>query len=288
MKYLYFLLLPLLSCTKVTMQGFVTKARTSEKRSASFWLNGWMFLFSFLILTALFLREIPSIQVLLMAVISAALTFCFQTSYVMAFSTGPVGLTCILVSLNNVVKILYAAFRLGEHLSVVNWVGAALTFLPMFLISKPDKNSKVNAKWLFFTLLAFFSVAANDIFILSLIHAGWETAATKQVVIVSYLFAAAFSFLLVLILPHGDFAKGELGLRFFVLTAACAAALGLYNLFLTQALFSIAASVLYPVIGALVTAFSTLSDVVIFKQRPSLRQYCGIVLAAVSVVMINL
>ena len=77
MKWLFFTVLPLLAMFKVTLQGYFTKGKLKTVAD-SIKLNGFMFMFSALALIALTVRQIPSLETVIFALILSVITIAFQ------------------------------------------------------------------------------------------------------------------------------------------------------------------------------------------------------------------
>ena len=141
MQYLIILMCALLSCTKVTTQGYVAKGNIKSKAD-SIYANCVVFAFVTLIFS-FSVRGGISTDILLYAVLFGICSSGFQIFYALALEAGPFSATCMIINLSMAVNIIFACIYYGEALTVIKLIGLILCLFALFLNSRSD-GKKVN------------------------------------------------------------------------------------------------------------------------------------------------
>lgn len=187
-----------------------------------------------------------------------------------------------------IIPVLYATFILKEKSSAFLWPALAIAILSVILVSikKENNNTKLKIQSFIFPLIVFLGSGLIDTILKVIEHKlmeSGESASGPATVI----FASAFLFGLVILLftkqplPSGRDALGGI-------------ALGIPNYFSIFFLLSalkfniLPAQILYPINNVSIVIVATIFSMVLFKEKLSLTNTIGIVLAAVSLLMLYL
>ena len=292
MQWLFFTILPLLSAFKVTAQGYFSKGKVNSVLD-TIKLNGFIFLYSAISLTALTVRQLPSVQTVLFALFVSILTIAFQCFYVLAFKSGAVSLSTTIVNFGVALPIIYSIVFLGEKVTTFKIIGFILIALALILLPSGDKNPnskgiKTTKRWFLFVIVAMLCTGAINI--CQNVFASSNVANEKEVfTALIYAFASIICFILLPIfkskikapLYKGDI-KTNVGLILIGLV------LGVYNLLVVSALTFIPATIYFPTTSGLQILTAVIVSSITFKEFPSIKQIIGIAVTVAAVVIINL
>lgn len=209
-----------------------------------------------------------------------------------ALNLGPLSITTVIVSLSTIITALSGLFW-GETISVAQIIAILLMIVCFVLSAKKDEQSqKANAKWLVFLCVAFLlSVAIG---ILQKIHQTSEhSAELYPFLTIAFIVSALLS---IVILPfiwkrdkqNGIFMCQNNGknvaaiISIIVATGVCVAFNNAINLFLSGELPT---AIFFPVINGGGMVLSVISGLVFFKEKPTIKQYLGLV-AGIAAIML--
>ena len=131
-QFLLVLLLAVLACIKVTVQGFVSRGHIRTTQD-SVWFNAMVFAVIAAFLVLLFpMGEITGTLVLYASVVTIT-TVVFQVCYTIALKTGPVSLTVLIGNFHVLITTSFSCLFLGESLYLSQMAGIALLILSMYL-----------------------------------------------------------------------------------------------------------------------------------------------------------
>jgi len=294
MIYSWLILLPLLSTVKVYIQGKLARDRV-KSTSDVFLLNGLIFSSLVLVMVPLFYREVLPIEVTLLCILRATFSMLFQVFYSLAFKTGPVSLTAIIVGFHIILPMLSGVIAFGEELTFFSITGIILIFIAICMIpSKKSSESKANFKWLVLTLIAFLLSGINNS-ITTLFSRSSYAQYNDEFIITGYIFAALFCFIIWAVRrKDGGVLPGHLksGAKSFGMIVGGAVTIGIvlgtYNIGLIHAAASIDSIILYPIRSVLGILFNLLVDIIFYKLRFTKLQLAGIIIGTVAVVMLNI
>ena len=294
MIYSWLVLLPLFSTIKVYIQGKLARDRV-KSTSDLFLLNGLIFASLVVIMTPLFYRQIPPVEIILLCMLRAAISMLFQVFYSLAFKTGPVSLTAIIVGFHIIFPMMAGIIAFNEELTLISIIGIILIFFAICTIpARKGSDSKANLKWLVITLIAFVLSGVNNS-ITTIFSRSSYAEYNDEYIITGYIFASLFCFIIwALKRKDGGVLPGHLkGGRKSMLPIAAgvigiAVVLGAYNIGLIHATASIASIILFPIRSVLGIMMNLLVDIIFYKQRFTKLQFLGIIVGTVAVVMLNL
>ena len=294
MIYSWLVLLPLLSTIKVYIQGKLARDRV-KSTSDLFLLNGLIFASLVVIMTPLFYRQIPPIEIILLCMLRATISMLFQVFYSLAFKTGPVSLAAIIVGFHIILPMITGVIAFNEELTLISIIGIIMIFFSICMIpARKGSSNKANIKWLVITLIAFLLSGINNS-ITTLFSRSSYAEYNDEFIITGYIFASIFCFIVWSIgRVDGGVLPGYLkGGRKSLLPIAAgvvgiAVVLGAYNIGLIHATASISSIILFPVRSVLGIVMNLLVDIIFYKQRFTKLQFFGIIIGTVAVVMLNL
>ena len=285
MQYLIILICALLTCTKVTIQGYLSKENIKNSTD-SVLANCLVFAFTFIIFS-LSLRNGVDISVLYYSVWFGVLGVSFQVFYALALKSGPFSASCMLINLNMVLPVIFSIIYYNEKATTTKVVGIILSLIALFLNIKSD-GKKVNIKWFVYVALAFLST--GGISIVQKIFAKSEYRGNlEQFIFLGYLIAFILSFVLFCIRQKNEQTRTfKVNRKNVFLTFLIATALGAFQFFNTYANSFIDAIILVPSVCGLSTVFQMLAGRIIFHEKFTARQICSICVGITSILLISL
>lgn len=290
-KYFFLLLLPILVTTKVLLQGHYSKSRVGSLAD-TFYLTGFIFAAISLITGVFFFRVLPSVETLLFALLFGVVNYVYQVSYSSAFRAGPVSLTSIICNFNMIVIIPFGALVFKEEIGPYQWIGFALVAVAMILLNKQNNEAekKANLKWLFLSLLTMVTSGFTGI-LQSAYGKYFPSEEKDSFIVISYVIAALLCFITALAIKKAkktDLFKVDP--KFFCGIAIIGVALSLYNTLIIeiQARAYFTSAVLFPVLSVLNFITTLAASILFLKERIRLRQWIGVLVGTVAVVLMNL
>lgn len=291
LQFLLVVLLAVLACVKVTIQGFVSRGHIRTTQD-SVWFNSLLFTAITLFLVLLFPMGEINATLLFFASLVTLTTVVFQVCYTIALKTGPVSLTVLIGNFHVLITTTFSRVFLGENLYATQILGIGLLLTSMFLSaeSKPDEK-KATRRWLVLTLLCMFCSAlfgiGQKIFLATPESKLPNAQATELAV--SYALAAVAGFVIYL---AGRKKNGKTTVPFnrsiILYALAIGLTLSLYQRLNTYALGVVEGTFQFPTYAGLQSLGMTLVGVVLFKDQLSRRQQMGVVCGIISVVLMNI
>ena len=290
-QFLLVLLLAVLACIKVTVQGFVSRGHIRTTQD-SVWFNAMVFAVIAAFLVLLFpMGEITGTLVLYASVVTIT-TVVFQVCYTIALKTGPVSLTVLIGNFHVLITTSFSCLFLGESLYLSQMAGIALLILSMYLgsESKPDEK-KATRRWLLLTLASMSCSALYGIgqkLFLATPESKLPNAQATELA-VSYAMAAVAAFAIYFVARKKG-GRTTMGFKKPILLYALAIGftLSLYQRLNTYALGVVEGTFQFPTYAGLQSLGMTLVGVVLFKDQLSRRQKLSVVCGIVSVVLMNM
>ena len=285
MEILIIVVCAALSCTKVTVQGQLSRGNINNSTD-SVLANCVVFAFTFLLFSFSLGSKIEP-MVILYSALFGIFGVSFQTLYALALKTGPFSATCMLINLHMVFPVVFSIIYYHEEVTVTKVVGIVLCLTALFLNIKSD-GKKVNIKWFTYVLLAFFST--GGIAVVQKIFAKSAYAkCTDQFVFFGYLIAFLLSSV-VFFAQHKFVQKRTFQLtgKNVLLAFFVAASLGAFQFLNTYANSFVDAIVLVPSVSGLATVFQMFSGRIIFREKFTPRQICSICVGILSILLISL
>ena len=278
------LILCVLATVKVTLQGLFAK-KNIRSFSDGVFFNGLIFFFAALI----FFKNIVDfkIGIFLFGCSFGILTVLFQLCYIKAMSCGNVSLTVLIVNLSMIIPIIVSVIFYKEQLGFLKLLGILLTFIALCLNVDKEKGVRFK-KWFILCLLA--SLANGGLAVCQQIFGKTEwKSQTQSFVAWSYIIAAVVSALLYLIIH----AKGD-GITFKIKPSvlgfglAVGLTLGFFQFINTKAIATIDGTLLFPTYNGGTLILSSISSVLILKDRLASNQKISILIGVFAIVLMNI
>lgn len=293
MKWLFFIILPLLAATKATIQGYFSKSKV-KSLADTIKFNGFMFLYSSLALIIFTVRQVPTTQTIIYALIVSVLAIAFQSFYVCSFREGAVSLSTTIVNFACAIPVLFSIIFTNASVTIFKIIGFILVAVAIIILPSNNKNPnnkngiKTTKRWLFLIITA--TLCSGAINIMQNVFATSAVAYQKAEFNALYFgFASVLCFLMLPILKSKSqtpLYKNDLKINLGLIVIGVV--LGLYNLLVVYALEIIPATEYFPTISGLQILTAVIIASITFKEIPSVKQLIGICLTIVAVVFINL
>jgi len=285
MQYLIILLCAALSCTKVTIQGYLSRGNI-KNATDSVLANCLIFAFTSIIFSTS-LRNGIHISVIFYSVLFGILGVAFQVFYALSLKSGPFSVSCMLVNLNMVLPVSFSLIYYDEKVTVTKVIGIILCLTALFLNLRSD-GKKVNIKWFVYVALAFLSTGGISI-VQKIFAKSAYGGNLEQFIFFGYLTAFIFSFVIFCtqqkIKCNRTF---KISRKNVFLVFLIAMALGAFQFFNTYANSFIDAIILIPSVSGLATVFQMLSGRIIFREKFRAKQICAICIGIAAILLISL
>lgn len=283
MDYVLILFMSIFASAKMSFQTAFSKKNVKNSTDA-LCFN----IFVFMIVAAIFLPKIfgCSPAVWLYATIDAIFTVAFQLTYTMALSNGNVSLTVLIVNLGMVINILISFLFFGEPISVIRLIAIVMTVISLVICSGAKKTDSGGGKWLAATLFAMLFTSCA-----SVVHKffGESSYANENQAFISclYFVATLIGIVIYTIMKKREKRSFKIDFRMIKYVTGVAICLAVYQIIYTYALARIDGTFLFPAQTGGTILLSTISGVLIFKDRFTKRQLLGALLGLISLVLIN-
>lgn len=200
----------------------------------------------------------------------------------LALASGSLALTSTIVSYSVVIPCLFGIIFLHEEISPQKILGFLLLLITLLLLKKPSDNKKSDKHWAFFVITTFCCNAVSAI--VQKLHQTAHPGQFREEFMLYAMGISASLFFAVWLISK----KGEKPMLSHTKYAAPSGALMGLNGYLTLYLSSkLPASVLFPTVSVIQTLFNIVFSRVFFKERLTRLQIVGIILGAVSVILIR-
>ena len=249
-------------------------------------INGLIFLFAF----GFFSPNITgaSLPTVLCGITLGGLSVLYQLAYLNALSAGPLSLTGLVNNLAMVVPIAVSAIFFNESMSVFRMLGIALTIAALIINAKADDVADITKKWFIAISLSFTAngLVASTTKVYSHNFGGSESL---SFVACSYLTAAILSAIVYLVISLRNKKRTvRLSPSVFVFTALVGLLLGSFQSLYTYSSSVIDGTLLFPAYNGGSTLLVTLSGILIYKEKLTKRQWFGILVGAIAILLMCL
>ena len=299
-----YLLLPLgcaLASLKVTLQSKFSKSGKHTLSQNIFFTAIMFATISLMFLPTLFDGGI-SVTTLFYAALLGSFSLLYQIFYVIALSMGRMTLTVIINNFGMLVPMLVSIVFLDERFTPLIGVGAALALVSLCLTvvnkSKKGEKSKNNGEgvvWLVLVLLVFLTnglASVSQKLYTTNINMDLPPLEKLDVVgefiCIAYLIAAVEAFIVFAFLVPKDKKKGIKLVSKNTVLIGCGvgAALGVFQCVNTFGMSLIPGAIYYPAYNCGTSLLLALIGAVLFKERFTVRQYIGIGIGVVAILLL--
>lgn len=224
------------------------------------------------------------------------LVVCMQgVATLLALRVGPMSFTTVIISFSTVLTALSGAVFWGETLKPLQIVGIALMAVSfVFAVEKKSDEKSGSWKWLLLCLLAF--VCSGGVGLMQKIH---QTSVHKDelnaFLITSFAVASVFSACAVAIMKAKEktplLPKKENGkvawilIALMVIVGALTAVNHKLNLYLSGVMDS---AVFFPIVNGGGLVLATVAALIVFREKLTKKQWCGVIVGTLSVLCLCL
>lgn len=232
---------------------------------------------------------------LLLGILFGVVTALQAIFHLKAFEKGPFSYTSVLVSLSTIIPALSGALLWNETVTAVQIVGILFMLICFACSVEPTSSEKkATLSWFLYVGLAFLLTG-----LIGVLQKWHQNTAYKNeldgFLIIAFLMSFLYSLLCILLLrskPKKSDQDPSIRLRGHALTSAillmavagiCVAANNKINLYLSGVMDS---AVFFPTVNGGGLILSTLAALLLFREKPSKKQWLGIAFGIVAVVLL--
>lgn len=237
---------------------------------------------------------VPSLFTVLLGILFGVIITLQLATNLVALELGPLAYTTVIISFSTLITALSGALFFGESLSPLKLFGIALMLVSFALAAErgKDDTKHANLRWLLFCAAAF--LLTGGIGLLQKIHqSSPQREELNAFLIIAFAVSALLSALVALFLHRRASTKGEKTsprptLYLLFLMAVIGICTGLnhkLNLYLSGIIDS---AVFFPVVNGGGLILSTLAALVLFRERLTARQWAGVIIGTLSVIVLCL
>jgi len=288
MPYIYLIISVFTSASSSILGKFYNRKNEGRRDSGTFY--NFFLMISVCCGWGVMLLTAPSFDanVLLYAILFAVGYSTCNLGLINALKHGPATLTSLFISLSMILTTVWGFLFWDAALTLPVAIGLVLVIISIILCiyTKSSSEKAVSLKWLIYVSLAFFGNAGCAI-----IQRTQQMNYNGQHGNLLMFTATAISTLIYLfVFLKSDRTDSKIILRSSWWLPVCA---GILNVVLNicvmlLALTELSSSLVYPVIGAGGLAVVTLLSLLMFKEKMNLRQWLGVAVGAVAVVLLSL
>lgn len=232
----------------------------------------------------------------ILAIVFGLTTAIQRVTHLQALEMGPFSYTSVIVSLSMLIPTLSGAVIWGEQIYMIQIVGIVLMVGCLILsVDFKDEEKKSSLKWLFFCLLAFIGCGA-----IGVMQKWHQNTAYKeelnQFLVIAFITSAIFSGISTAIAKKSEKRqpietdapqkKKLLTATPIIIMIVCGICIGVnnvLNLFLSGAMDS---AVFFPIVNGGGLILTTLSALILFREKLSKRRWIGILLGIIAVILL--
>ncbi len=284
MDYIIIFILCVLSTLKVSFQGAFSKVSVQNTADALAF-NGLVFGVS----AVLFLYTIPGCApaVWIYAAFGACFTVLFQLFYARALAVGNVSLTALIVNFSMVINVMVSYFVYHEPMSGVRLLGVILTVLSFFVCTEFKGGKRSEKKWLLLALGAMLATSGLSI-VQKIFGKSEYKEQTQAFVSCMYIVAMLLTIVVYRIFKRtGETKSFKTDKRPILFALAVGVSLALYQFLYTYAVSVLDGTFFFPVHTGGNIVLSTLSGVLVFRDKLKAKQILGIFIGIIAVVLMN-
>lgn len=288
MPYLY-LILAVVTCSSSSVCGKLFQRQSGERRDSGVFYN-FVLMISVFVGWGVLFATAPTFDagVLVYSLLFATCYAACQFGTIHALKHGPATLTALFNSLSLILTAIWGLIFWGADLTVFVALGLALVIssITLCVYSKGKEEKSISPRWLFYVTLAFVGNAGC-----SIVQRTQQMQYEGQHGNMLMLFATGLCAVLYLILfARSDKSDTRVMLKRSWWVPVCA---GVCNLILNlmailMASTDLSPSLIYPVIGVGGLSIVTVFSLLVFKEKMTVRQWLGVAVGAVAVVLLSI
>jgi len=221
----------------------------------------------------------------MMAALFALAVIGMSLTQMKALSLGATSSTMMIFSCGFLIPVIFGTVAYGEKLLWADIIALVLMVASLFLIINPDKNSKLSAKWLFFTFVAM--TCSGTLAVLQKIHQHSLYADEfLGLSVLEFLFASVILSLLSLFAkkPDGYESPKKRELCFGLINGLFLSLPSMINLFLAG---KFPAIIMFPIynIGSII--LSSVLGGVIYREKQTVKGIVGFIIGCIAILIIG-
>ena len=228
-----------------------------------------------------------NLDVLLFSISFAVTYITVAVCEVLSLKWGSLAITSLVMSYSLLIPTVYGLIT-GEPISWLKVVGFVVLIVSAFLIRSQhtdSDNKKVSFKWLIVVILAFLGNGFCTVFQTAQ-ERKFNGACNSSFMIMALSIAMVASFAIGFVYERKSiksvFNKG------FLSASLCGICNGATNLLVMLIVGSVAASLFFPVLSAAQLSLLFLLSVVVYKEKFIPRQFVGMALGIIAIVVLNI
>ena len=233
---------------------------------------------------------------LISAIIFGIITALGCVFSLVATGIGPLSYTTVIISSSTVITALSGCIFWHEQIKITQIIGIALIIVCLVCsVKKDDSKTKTSLKWLFMCLIAM--LFTGGVGIMQKIHQSSEHASELYAfLVIAFEISTVASLITLAFSIRRDkgrvFVNAGSALKIWLTTAIvgvvsgiCVAACNAINLFLSGKMPS---AVLFPILNGGSLVIVVVASMILFREKLSLKQWIGIILGAIAVLLLCL
>ena len=283
MQLILAVLLSVLATAKMCFQSAISKKNVKNSADALYFN-----ILAFAVISIVFLPWMFNCSgaVWIYAAMAAIFTIGYQMFYTKALSVGNVSLTVLAVNFSMVINVIASYIFFDEKISAVRLV-AIIMMIISFVVCNGTTEVKISEK----KRLVYAGVAMLTNSCASVVQKffGESSYSDENRAFISciYLMAALMSSVIYSIAKKNSQKTFKLNFDVIKYAVAVGVSLALYQLFFTYGLVHIDGTFLFPAQTGGTMLLSTLSGIVIFKDKFTRKQIVGIILGFIALILMN-
>ena len=289
-QFILLVILVLLACTKITLQGYALKKYAQTKTENTIF-NIIFFLFIAIFMVLLFRVTAVDKVTVILAVAAAVTSVIYQVTYGLALTSGPVSMTSLLVSMNIFITIIFGIVFYKEKVYTSYIIGTVLLVVSMILNrNKSGESVKGNKKWSLLVILSTVSCGLASCIMKYYSLLPIENKSTSTFLVILYLSGSLLIFAgLIIKNKPSEAVKAFKGLKpgIVLFSALTGLSLCLYQKLNMYCMENIDATYMFPIHSGLQALFMTIIGIVFFKDRLSKRQKVSLAICIASIILMN-
>ena len=237
-----------------------------------------------------------SLFTVLLGVSFGAVTALQGIMVILAWGSGPMSYTSVIVSFSTLLSALSGVMFFGESIGWAQIVGILLMLVSFVLaVERKGDEKGTNLKWLILSIIAF--TATGAIGIMQKVHqSSSHKGELNGFLVIAFCVSAVFSLIFAFLFKMREDKKESEGkkaaadkkrilmmLALMFIGGVCVACNNKFNLYLSGVMDS---AVFFPIVNGGGLVLTTLAAVLLFKERLTKKQWIGICIGILSVVFL--
>ncbi|MBR2376418.1 MAG: DUF2304 family protein [Clostridia bacterium] len=234
-----------------------------------------------------------SLFTLLLGIVFGLITTLQTITLLKAMEIGPMSYTTLINSFSTLIPTLSGALFFNEKIELVHIFGIILMIISFILsVDKSKNNDSASIKWLIYSIIAFLCTGA--IGVMQKIHQSSDyKGELNAFLVLAFVVSFVFAIILTLLFSKKEnnpiLQKNQSGkvnyiiLLVIVIAGACVAVNNKLNLYLSGVMDS---AVFFPIVSGGGLVLTTISALIVFKEKLTKKQWAGIIIGILSVILL--